>query len=542
MRISVSYIASIIMCLAAGLGHAETALNARDVRVQGIYVTRPHDTGVYCLLGGGNCLIPGDAGIADDFITQWWSHHPHARVVAISTERKELPANLPLRRETYVWLEDGAESVNVALVRNGFYSATAMSDMVETDERARAAMEDIYRRRTDPAMRELVDKRRALVPAANRPRRLISDLEYTAMKEKLKDAEAIARKEKLGIWDDARSQIPESPDLTAKRQLEFPARDLYVSGIFAHRVGNPDRYCLVGSQTCRLGIPSLFVNDNALKFIDDWLTRHPKALATPLSDERRTLLPVRTPKHFTYVWIEEGRDSLNVALVHQGFAFAHELIDMVDADAEFMRQFDAPGLQSAKDQIQKERQQEEPAERLLPDSSYSERMKLAEAAERDAERHQRGLWSEAGSKLWRPPADARMEEVFEHHENWFREIASLIQAEPRLLDVNRSPESRTQALNIGIALPKVDQYLQLLRKLDANALLTNVAGLGKACLVTTDILYGLFDNGVIKGYVLDPGDPQPVVEDLEHWPEGLDDGAPAFRPLRDRWYLFEIHH
>ena len=50
---------------------------------------------------------------------------------------------------------------------------------------------------------------------------------------------------------------------------------------------------------------------------------------------------------------------------------------------------------------------------------------------------------------------------------------------------------------------------------------TGVVGLGKFCLITSDIVYGIFDTGIIKGYVFSPGDPHPLVEDLEASSRGM---------------------
>jgi hypothetical protein len=66
--------------------------------------------------------------------------------------------------------------------------------------------------------------------------------------------------------------------------------------------------------------------------------------------------------------------------------------------------------------------------------------------------------------------------------------------------------------------------------------------LGKACLITADITVGLFDNGVIKGYVFAPSDPRPLVKDLENLPSDVANATTAYRQVADNWYLFEVHH
>jgi hypothetical protein len=91
-------------------------------------------------------------------------------------------------------------------------------------------------------------------------------------------------------------------------------------------------------------------------------------------------------------------------------------------------------------------------------------------------------------------------------------------------------------------IEKIDEYIDLLAKLDANEQLVGVFGTGEPCLTVADILYGLFDNGIIKGYVFFPANPQPVVQDLDHWPPEMADATTAYKPIGDSWYLFVMHH
>ena len=73
----------------------------------------------------------------------------------------------------------------------------------------------------------------------------------------------------------------------------------------------------------------------------------------------------------------------------------------------------------------------------------------------------------------------------------------------------------------------------------ANERLTGVQGLGEVCLVVADITYGLFDNGVIKGYVFAPVSPAPIVGDLDDSPG---ESATKYRRVDENWYLFEVQH
>jgi hypothetical protein len=71
---------------------------------------------------------------------------------------------------------------------------------------------------------------------------------------------------------------------------------------------------------------------------------------------------------------------------------------------------------------------------------------------------------------------------------------------------------------------------------------TGVVGLGKFCLITSDIVYGIFDTGIIKGYVFSPGDPHPLVEDLEEHGRWDRNATTGYRKIDGGWYLFEVEH
>ena len=79
-------------------------------------------------------------------------------------------------------------------------------------------------------------------------------------------------------------------------------------------------------------------------------------------------------------------------------------------------------------------------------------------------------------------------------------------------------------------------------KLDANEQLVSVFGIGEPCLIVADIVYGLFDNGIIKGYVFSPASPKPLIQDLDHWPPEMADATTAYKLIGDNWYLFVVRH
>jgi hypothetical protein len=95
---------------------------------------------------------------------------------------------------------------------------------------------------------------------------------------------------------------------------------------------------------------------------------------------------------------------------------------------------------------------------------------------------------------------------------------------------------------VGVDQKTYDEYTDLLVKLDANEQLVGVFGTGEPCLIVADILYGLLDNGIIKGYVFSP-------LTRSRWFKTLITGLPKYRTPQwptdssgDNWYLFVVHH
>jgi hypothetical protein len=169
-------------------------------------------------------------------------------------------------------------------------------------------------------------------------------------------------------------------------------------------------------------------------------------------------------------------------------------------------------------------------------------MKQLSVAESAAKNARLGMWSEAGMKGRSPPRDSHLIGKYRDHPEWFARLSRLVRDDRRLRAVSRDPATWAAARDAGVAPYSIDEYLDRLGKLDANEQLTDVAGSADACLIVSDILYGMFDNGVIKGYVLSPFDPRPLVKDLENWPPELVDATIAYRRVAEQWYLFEIHH
>jgi len=82
------------------------------------------------------------------------------------------------------WMADTAciaDSLNVALTREGRYAATAMIDMVEVAQRT---LDE-----ADADTRQQLEQERAQVPAENQPHRLITDSDYAAKMQLVMQAE-----------------------------------------------------------------------------------------------------------------------------------------------------------------------------------------------------------------------------------------------------------------------------------------------------------------------------------------------------------------
>jgi endonuclease YncB( thermonuclease family) len=109
-------------------------------------------------------------------------------------------------RHVYVWIEDGAESLNVALVEEGIFAGGVMLDMVESQRRLLEAMRD-------PKLagnREQLEKEIAAQPESDRVKRLITDADYADRRKRIEAAEAKARDGKKGIWSDAMKEERQS--------------------------------------------------------------------------------------------------------------------------------------------------------------------------------------------------------------------------------------------------------------------------------------------------------------------------------------------
>ena len=179
---------------------AQDRFPVSELFFDGIYATRAGDAAAYCLLGGNACIFPGfhSAWSGDPVIRRWLRKHPKAFARPVSTRTWRI-AESSDRMSAYLWIEDGHDSLNVALVREGRYPAGSMGDMVDADN---ALLELEQDPRLSQA-RELAAKERAERPEDERPHRLVSEEHYVQMIRRLDDAEAQAQHSKKGIWADS---------------------------------------------------------------------------------------------------------------------------------------------------------------------------------------------------------------------------------------------------------------------------------------------------------------------------------------------------
>jgi hypothetical protein len=325
-------------------------------------------------------------------------------------------------------------------------------------------------------------------------------------------------------------------------QQSFPASDLHVDGIYATRAGDPTLYCLLGGNACIIQTPPNPWNQDS--FIGKWLSTHPQATALPISSWNLAF-PNEHIHGRVYLWIQDRDDSLNVALVREGRYPAGNMQDQLEADRQQIDLFNDPKFANSRAWVEQERAkmpEEQKPHRLVTDTVYSQMMHEVALAEAEAQREKKGFWSGPGFKGRSPPRDDYLIEKFQQHREWFDRIRSLQAENPKLASVGRDPKTSPSARAVGVPQKTFDEYIDLLVKLDANEQLVNVYGAGETCLIVADIVYGLIDNGIIKGYVYSPADPQPLVQNLDHWTPEMADATTAYKLIGDNWYLFVVLH
>ena len=160
--------------------------------------SRKGDRRIYVLTGC--CWIRGiRSGEPDQFVTKWIAQHPHATVTRVS---KML---LMADEFVFIWVKDEDRSLNMDLIRAGFFPGGAMADMVDNYN----GQTELFKKPELAFAREQFEKGRAEAPQEH-PQRLISEIEYQQFARRIGEAETQARAEKLGLWSDAMKEERES--------------------------------------------------------------------------------------------------------------------------------------------------------------------------------------------------------------------------------------------------------------------------------------------------------------------------------------------
>jgi hypothetical protein len=165
---------------------ASAAFSAEPVPIvgqlhfQGIFAWRAGGNTTYCLLGVGylQALRSHDD---NRVIGTWIAAHPKAEIVLVDTPLSGHTSRGDVGLQ-YIWVRSGEDFLNVALIREGVFAGSVMIDPAE--------MFTGLPPNTGGPPREVV------------PRRLVSNEQYEAFKQRIADAEALAWKERKGIWSD----------------------------------------------------------------------------------------------------------------------------------------------------------------------------------------------------------------------------------------------------------------------------------------------------------------------------------------------------
>ncbi|NMM50796.1 hypothetical protein [Marinigracilibium pacificum] len=134
----------------------------------------------YCLLGVGFFRTP-IAKNTDSLISTWIENHPDAIVIPVYTFGPTMNID-PNSKQTYCWVVDKSDTLNIHLVRQGAVPGGTMQ-----------------RPRTS---KEMSKKERKTYHDLPNEEVHVSDQAYLDFLEKIKIAEEYARKSKLGIYAD----------------------------------------------------------------------------------------------------------------------------------------------------------------------------------------------------------------------------------------------------------------------------------------------------------------------------------------------------
>jgi hypothetical protein len=136
---------------------------------------------VYCLLGEDFFEVGSDN--SDSLITSWLDHHKSGTLTKISRVNGVLSFGDDAKL-IYSMVTDGKENLNVYLVRNGGFPASAMQ-RPKTWEEMNADEKQLYSGMEKPSVDILIDSKT-----------------YKKYMVEIREAEELAKNEKLGVWSD----------------------------------------------------------------------------------------------------------------------------------------------------------------------------------------------------------------------------------------------------------------------------------------------------------------------------------------------------
>ncbi len=174
--------------------YGQDAFPLKELKFQKFFAARAGDNAMYCLLGNG-FFRTISSGEEDSAIHEWLSNHPNAKAVPVSMigEGSKMPM-------VYFWAVDGAENLNLSLVKSGIFPGSVMLDAVHfeilsrgTRDRANIEAGAAYARKLNPNLPKVKE---------SSPRRLIQNSDYEAFLQRLREAQDSAQAQKSGIWSD----------------------------------------------------------------------------------------------------------------------------------------------------------------------------------------------------------------------------------------------------------------------------------------------------------------------------------------------------
>src|ERR1700749_4794917 len=119
-RICVGFATPLFMLRACtSLCVAQERFPAHELEFQEHFASRTNNPNTYSLLGN-NFFRALSTPSPGEFINNWLAAHPSATAIPVSKENAARPGISP-RPLVYVWIEDGAKSLNAALVEEGLF-------------------------------------------------------------------------------------------------------------------------------------------------------------------------------------------------------------------------------------------------------------------------------------------------------------------------------------------------------------------------------------------------------------------------------------